>query len=307
MPSSMGAPDPQHDPTTADRHERERLDTLHAAHTLLLSPTEEQLVGAHLGAVHASGRRSAVLDVGTGTGTWAFSTARRHPFADVLGVDINWAAYGRQDAPHGNVEFHTVDVTKPLPWAGGTFDLIHVKAMLMDIPHYAQLVERLAVVLRPGGLMILVESSMSFECIDGTPSAVVTSWCASLRDALATKSSDIDLPRSLDRTLAATGVFTSQFYFQEVGCPVGAYMPSASQALLRAGRLHASVIGPTLCRLISSRLESGPRRRSLERLSDACARDLQSPSSRYMQRLFAVYAFKRPSSDRTGPRHRHSF
>lgn len=34
--------------------------------------------------------------------------------------------------------------------------------MLMDIPHYPQLVERLAVTLKPRGLMILVESSMSF-------------------------------------------------------------------------------------------------------------------------------------------------
>ncbi|WOO76661.1 Secondary metabolism regulator laeA [Vanrija pseudolonga] len=280
--------------TTVDKRERERLDTLHAAHTLLLSPAHDELISAHLADVHRSGRRSTVLDVGTGTGTWAFAMGRQHPFADIIGVDINWSAYGVQDSPHGNVEFRTVD-------------LIHVKAMVMDIPHYPQLVERLAVTLKPRGLMILVESSMSFECIDGTPSAVVASWCSSLRDALATKNSDIDLPRNLDRTVAATGVFTSEFFFQEVGCPVGAYMRSGSERLLRAGRLHASVIQPTLWRLISSRLEPGPRRRNLESLSDECARDLISPSSRYIQRLFAVYAFKRPSSDRLLPRHRHSY
>lgn len=34
--------------------------------------------------------------------------------------------------------------------------------MVMDVPHYPLLVERLAKVLRPGGLLILVESELSY-------------------------------------------------------------------------------------------------------------------------------------------------
>jgi 23S rRNA G2069 N7-methylase RlmK/C1962 C5-methylase RlmI len=34
--------------------------------------------------------------------------------------------------------------------------------MVMDIPHYPDLVRRLSRVLRPGGLLILVESELSY-------------------------------------------------------------------------------------------------------------------------------------------------
>lgn len=46
-----------------------------------------RIVRRHLRAVHDSGRRSAVLDVGTGTGVWAREVAKEQEYANVIGIE----------------------------------------------------------------------------------------------------------------------------------------------------------------------------------------------------------------------------
>ena len=41
-----------------------RLDTLHTLHMTLLDPTHSNLIHSHVGRIHATGRRSRVLEVG---------------------------------------------------------------------------------------------------------------------------------------------------------------------------------------------------------------------------------------------------
>lgn len=41
-------------------------------------------------------------------------------------------------------------------------DLIHVKCLLPCLASYGALIERLAVILRPGGMLVLVESEMQY-------------------------------------------------------------------------------------------------------------------------------------------------
>ena len=45
---------------------------------------------------------------------------------------------------------------------GPTSDLILVKGLLLDVPDYSALIERLAVVLRPGGMLVVVESEPNY-------------------------------------------------------------------------------------------------------------------------------------------------
>jgi hypothetical protein len=41
-------------------------------------------------------------------------------------------------------------------------DVIHIKSMLLELPHYAAVLERLIVYLRPGGMLVVVEGSVSY-------------------------------------------------------------------------------------------------------------------------------------------------
>jgi tRNA A58 N-methylase Trm61 len=41
-------------------------------------------------------------------------------------------------------------------------DIIHVKGLLLDMPHYSSLIERLAVILRPGGMLVLIEAEPNY-------------------------------------------------------------------------------------------------------------------------------------------------
>lgn len=97
------------------------LDALHFMHTSLLNPSHDHLIIQHLAKIHASGRRSHVLDVGAvsmdagvhsrgggvelgagsvladksqGTGAWALTVAEQHPYSDLVGIECVAIGYG---------------------------------------------------------------------------------------------------------------------------------------------------------------------------------------------------------------------
>jgi hypothetical protein len=45
-------------------------------------------------------------------------------------------------------------------------DVIHVKSVLYDVPGYTSLIDKLAMVLRPGGLLVLVEAEARYVSPD---------------------------------------------------------------------------------------------------------------------------------------------
>ncbi|KAL7419630.1 hypothetical protein Q5752_005543 [Cryptotrichosporon argae] len=295
--------------------ERERLDTMHVVHTSLLGPYHAHVLASHLETIHASGRRSRVLDVGTGTGAWALALANTYAHADVLGIDLAWSSFARGQSAHGNVDFQTVDV-------------VHVKCMLLDVPHYGRMLERLALILRSGGLLVLVETEPIYKTSMGSLPPALKQWDACVREAYKArhgsltvtvfcaklKPVDIDLPRSLHTVLAASGVFASQFLFQELGVPVGGYVVGDSQTLACAGQQHATLVAADFRRLRRTLLEHGYQAHDVDGVIDACMEDVSgfprstsllhtmrpatglsqlfAAGARFYQRLFAVYAFK---------------
>lgn len=114
-----------------------------------------------------------------------------------MGADAcswDWSWFKSAESVHGNLEFQTVvtpvssacsrrgsgaeeaDVSQTLPYPPNHFgesstlptqvltcpDVVHVKCLLTTFPQYAALIERLAVVLRPGGMLVLVESEEEY-------------------------------------------------------------------------------------------------------------------------------------------------
>ena len=99
-----------------------------------------------------------VLDLGTGTGAAALTTARRFPDAQVVGVDLadGMVAQARAATPSelaGRVRFEVADASG-LPFADDSFDLVTLSNM---IPFF----DELRRVTAPGGAVLISFSSGS--------------------------------------------------------------------------------------------------------------------------------------------------
>jgi SAM-dependent methyltransferase len=114
------------------------------------------------------GNPSSILDVGTGTGRWAREMAQLFPLANVVGIDINLppadsqAEEGKGDARPPNYAFVTGNLFEGLPFADETFDFVHMRLLIMAIPHeqWPSVIKELIRVTRPGGWVESVETTI---------------------------------------------------------------------------------------------------------------------------------------------------
>jgi SAM-dependent methyltransferase len=136
------------------RHETaiDRLDVRHYA------------LRAALRGNHATplGRPAAILDVGSGTGQWAYDLCLEFPDALVVGLDL---VPGRMGHRPPNYKFVKANVLHGLPFADGTFDFVHQRLMVTALPvsTWPGVVRDLLRVTRPGGWVELVESGNGIE------------------------------------------------------------------------------------------------------------------------------------------------
>jgi SAM-dependent methyltransferase len=123
-----------------------------------------------------------VLDLGCGPGDSTFLAADLvGPDGCVVGVDRSAEALARARLRAGRrglaqVRFVEGDINDPAP--GGPFDAVVERLVLMWVPDPAAPLRRQATVLRPGGLVVLIE--MDFSTPRSLPAipfmAQVTSW-----------------------------------------------------------------------------------------------------------------------------------
>lgn len=125
--------------------EVDRLDVQHHA-------LREVLGAYHLAPV---GRPGWILDVGSGTGQWAFDMCRHHPDAVIVGFDLVAGKPGRPD----RCRWVRGNVLQGLPFADGRFDLVFQRLLVVGVPlaYWPRLVADLVRVARPGGWVELVE------------------------------------------------------------------------------------------------------------------------------------------------------
>jgi SAM-dependent methyltransferase len=102
-----------------------------------------------------------ILDVGCGTGQWAFELSRQFPAALVVGMDL---VASKPDQPPG-YRFVNGDLLRGLPFADAGFDFVHQRLLVSGIPLAAWpgAVAELARVARPGGWVELVEVPWEVE------------------------------------------------------------------------------------------------------------------------------------------------
>ena len=122
-----------------------------------------------------------VLDLGCGAGDAAFVAADLvGPGGSVVGVDRSPDALARARLRAGErgltqVQFIEGDIHDPVP--GGPFDAIVERVVLLWVPDPAAVLRRQAKVLRPGGLVVPVETDFTLGWLPETPlTTQVRSW-----------------------------------------------------------------------------------------------------------------------------------
>jgi hypothetical protein len=114
------------------------------------------------------GHPSSILDVGTGTGRWAREMAQIFPQANVVGIDVNLppadslAQQGKEDVRPPNYTFVQANLFEGLPFADSSFDFVHMRLLVMAIPHeqWPQVIDELVRVTRPGGWVESIETTI---------------------------------------------------------------------------------------------------------------------------------------------------
>jgi tRNA (cmo5U34)-methyltransferase len=126
---------------------------------------------ARLAAATATVTASSILDLGTGTGETLARVLPMHPAAQVIGVDENdgMLSVARSRLAEYDIRLHVADLLDELP--AGPFDLVTSALAVhhLDGPGKADLFERVAAVLRPGGRFVLADVVVP---VDGGPAEI---------------------------------------------------------------------------------------------------------------------------------------
>ncbi len=133
------------------RGEIDRLDIQHYAFRAVL--------GANYAAPVV--RPARVLDVGSGTGQWAFELCERFPDALVVGLDL---VPGKEEQPPG-YRWVKGNLLRGLPFGDDLFDLVHQRYLVLGVPLAAwrAVVADLARATRPDGWVELAEAPLEVE------------------------------------------------------------------------------------------------------------------------------------------------
>nr|BBH93665.1 hypothetical protein KTA_18640 [Thermogemmatispora argillosa] len=160
-----------------------------------------------------------ILDVGCGTGQWAFELARQFPHAEVIGLDLEQV---KASTPPPNYRFIQGDVLKGLPFDNNSFDFVHQRFLVLAIPQPAWpgVVQELVRVTSPGGWVELVEAGTARQ--DFLPSGPATQEFYSFSAQLAAlRGLDVEglVMRSLGRYLEEAGLIN--VHYQPFDVPLG--------------------------------------------------------------------------------------
>ena len=107
-----------------------------------------------------------ILDVGCGTGLWAYELCGEFPRARVVGFDL---VPSKRPWPAG-YRFVRGNLLQGLPFADDRFDFVHQRLLMSGVPvkAWARTVTELVRVTRPGGWLELVEAE--FDIAPAGPS-----------------------------------------------------------------------------------------------------------------------------------------
>ncbi|KAJ7668584.1 S-adenosyl-L-methionine-dependent methyltransferase [Mycena polygramma] len=245
------------------------------------------------------GEYRKVLDVGTGKGSWAVDMCELRPWVYVTGVDLVPIQF--QEVPP-RCRFEIWDVnTSDMPYENGHFDLIHARAVHTGIRDYPRFLEQVGRILRPGGLIILIELDLR-QYANGRPEIEYTfgsgprGWFTlweTYRSSLVLLEVDVTVPQRFKQLLEATEMFEN-IVIQELVIPVGFYPEDPS--VLTLGQLLWMSYDLLLPALKPMFIHLGLLESRADRIIKDAQSDLYFTEYELSSRLHVVYATRNAKS-----------
>ncbi|KAF9564595.1 S-adenosyl-L-methionine-dependent methyltransferase [Agrocybe pediades] len=235
------------------------------------------------------GQQRRVLDIGTGSGSWAIDIADEFPRAEVVAVDL--APIQPRHVPPNCTQLCDIDQWN-IPYPDGYFDFIHARSIHIGIHNYPRFLHEIARLLRPGGLVLLVEPTLN-PSPPPPPHQPMRGWVAfweTYRACLARLNIDITVPERLADLLAATSAF-ERIIVQEGNIPVG-FWPQDPH-LLTVGQLQWMDYELFLPAVRPLFLHCGLPPSTVEMLIRDAQHDLYHPSYDVSSLIHIAYASRR--------------
>ncbi|KAH9843187.1 S-adenosyl-L-methionine-dependent methyltransferase [Rhodofomes roseus] len=284
----------------ADHEEHRRLDVQHHQYTLILGrlyPAPE-LVWRALRP--RPDRRPTILDVGTGSGSWAVDMAREFPHCDVVGIDL---APPRIDGKQpSNCRFEIDDANLGFLHYIDSFDVVHARAISAGIRDFPGLLRELAGTLRPGGVLLLADGEQQLYDENQRPMAFTdpdapgTSWLHKVffatYNAMKNRGGNIDSPSMSPTWLRAIDCLTDVCWHKEF-IPMGPwrYDDERERVLSELCRENCMRYISTLAPLL---LSEGYLPESVDQMCREATAELSELRTHIYTRWNFAWAMKRP-------------
>ncbi|KAK7044434.1 S-adenosyl-L-methionine-dependent methyltransferase [Favolaschia claudopus] len=156
--------------TAEEPNEKTRLDDLHIA--LREFQNSQKDFAPEIYAIPPK----RILDMGCGSGAWAFDAAKNFPDAEVVAADA--AETLQESSLPGNMRFQQADVTKPLPFEPASFDIVHARLLFIHVPNAEDALRRTADLVKKGGWLFIEDIDFYKAIQTGGPtvSKVLSIW-----------------------------------------------------------------------------------------------------------------------------------
>ncbi|KAF5385302.1 hypothetical protein D9615_001170 [Tricholomella constricta] len=279
----------------ADDEELDRLEKQHLMFKEVLGNYPPPMI--EVMADDVPGETKACLDLGCGSGGWILDTARDFPHAQTVAVDL--VPMQSLTMPP-NCRSEVDDINLGLEHFYGDFNVVHAQLIASGIKDFHNLIDHISRVIRPGGLIILIE--WDFACYDMNHQLVEVGthelkapwwprWLAFAQIAIRNSGGSVEAAENLKSWVTHHPAFEDPVY-QEYWIPTSQWA-NGNDFLMRVG----ATMGEDICAFLRSGrpllLGSGVPEAVVDELQHKATMEIKRATTPHYVLLRRIYARKK--------------